>query len=328
MMRAMLLSHPKERLCLVEMPVPEAAPGELLLRVLACGICRTDLHIVDNELTEPKLPLIPGHQVVGEVAAVGAGVTGFRAGDRVGVPWLGGTCGECRHCRAGRENLCSRAVFTGYQRDGGFAEYCTADSRFSFPLPEGYPATQAAPLLCAGLIGYRSLRKAGDGERLGIYGFGAAAHIITQVAVWQGRRVFAFTRPDDHAGQAFAREMGACWAGGSSDLPPEELDSAIIFAPAGELVPLALQAVRPGGTVVCGGIHMSDIPSFPYSLLWGERNVVSVANLTRNDAADFLALAPLVPVRTEVETFPLEQVNEALAALRSGHVRGAAVIVP
>lgn len=327
-MRAMMLEKAGEPLQLVEMPVPAPGAGELLLKVLACGICRTDLHVVAGELTEPKLPLVPGHQIVGLVVQVGDGVEGFSPGDPVGVPWLGGTCGECEYCITERENLCDRPLFTGYQRDGGFAEYCTADARFCFPLPGGYPAVQAAPLLCAGLIGYRSLRMAGDGRRLGIYGFGAAAHIVTQVALWQGREVYAFTRAGDEAGQSFAREMGACWAGSALELPPQELDAAIIFAPAGELVPAALGAVRKGGVVVCGGIHMSPIPSFPYALLWGERSIVSVANLTRRDGEEFLFLAPQVPVRTEVEVFRLDQANEALDALRQGRIRGAGVLVP
>jgi propanol-preferring alcohol dehydrogenase len=326
LMRAMVLERPGEPLKPARLPVPAPGPGELLLKVLACGICRTDLHVVDGELTGPRLPLVPGHQIVALVEHVGAGVTEFRPGDPVGVPWLGGACGECRYCREGRENLCDEPLFTGYQKDGGFAEYCTADARFCFSLPGGFPAVQAAPLLCAGLIGYRSLRMAGEGRRIGIYGFGAAAHIVTQVAVWQGREVYAFTREGDGAGQRFAREMGASWAGGGSDRPPVELDSAIIFAPAGELVPEALKSVRKGGIVVCGGIHMSPIPSFPYDILWGERSIVSVANLTRRDGEEFLALAPQVPVRTEVELFRLEQANEALDALRSGRIRGAAVL--
>ena len=282
----------------------------------ACGVCRTDLHVVDGELTRPKLPLVPGHQIVGET----------EDGRRLGVPWLGWTCGECRYCRSGRENLCDRARFTGYDLDGGYAEWAVADERFCFPIPDGYPDSQAAPLLCAGLIGYRSLRLAGDAERLGLYGFGAAAHIVAQVARAQGRRVFAFTRPGDEEAQAFARELGAEWAGGSDEAPPEELDAAIIFAPVGALVPAALRAVAKGGTVVCAGIHMSDIPSFPYELLWGERVVRSVANLTRRDGEEFLALAPQVPVRTQVEQFPLERANEALDRLRAGEIRGAAVI--
>ena len=322
------MERPGTALELREMSIPKPSAGELLLKVKACGICRTDLHVVDGELTEPKLPLVPGHQIVGVVEELGLGVAGFRPGDRVGVPWLGGTCGECGYCLSGRENLCDRALFTGYQKSGGFADYCTADSRFCFPLPEGYPDTQAAPLLCAGLIGFRSLRMAGEGKRIGIYGFGAAAHIVTQVATWQGREVFAFTREGDTAGQAFAREMGACWAGGSFEPPPQPLDGAIIFAPAGELVPSALKAVAKGGIVVCGGIHMSDIPAFPYDILWGERSIVSVANLTRRDGEEFLKLAPQVPVRTEVELFPLERANEALTALREGRIRGAGVLVP
>ena len=290
-------------------------PGQVLIRVHACGVCRTDLHVVDGELPHPKLPLVLGHQIVGAVEG---------SGERVGVPWLGWTCGECRYCRSGRENLCDRARFTGYDLDGGYAGYAVADERFCFPIPEGYPDVQAAPLLCAGLIGWRSLSLAGDAERLGLYGFGASAHIVCQVARWQGRRVFAFTRAGDEEGQAFARSLGAEWAG--SGAPPEELDAAIVFAPAGELVPAALAALAKGGSVVCAGIHMSDIPSFPYELLWGERVVRSVANLTRRDGEEFLALAPLVPVRTEVEEHPLEDAGEALARLRSGAVRGAAVL--
>jgi len=326
-MRAMIFDGPGRPLRLADVPVPDPGPGEVLLKVRACGICRTDLHIVDGELAEPKLPLIPGHQIVGSVVRAGEGVDRFAEGTRVGVPWLGSTCGVCRHCRGGRENLCDGARFTGYQRDGGFAEYTVADARFCFPVPEGYLDLQAAPLLCAGLIGYRSLVMAGDGERLGIYGFGAAAHIVTQVARFQGRQVFAFTRSGDAGGQAFAREMGAIWAGSAGERPPEELDAAIIFAPAGELVPAALRAVGKGGVVVCGGIHMSDIPPFPYDILWGERSVKSVANLTRRDGEEFLALAPRVPVRTEVQPYPLEAANEALADLRQGAIRGAGVLV-
>jgi len=295
---------------------PEPGEGELLLEVRACGVCRTDLHVVDGELEHPKLPLVPGHEIVG----VGAD------GRRFGVPWLGWTCGACRFCLSGRENLCDRARFTGYDLDGGYAEWVVADERFCFALPDGYDDVQAAPLLCAGLIGYRSLRLAGDAERLGLYGFGAAAHIVAQVARFEGRRVFAVTREGDEEAQAFARSLGAEWAG--SGRPPEELDAAIIFAPAGELVPAALGAVAKGGTVVCAGIHMSDIPSFPYELLWGERVLRSVANLTRRDGEEFLELAPRVPVRTEVESFPLERANEALAKLRAGDVRGALVLVP
>jgi alcohol dehydrogenase, propanol-preferring len=293
--------------------------------VAACGVCRTDLHILDGELDRPKLPLVLGHQIVGRVVAGGER---FGAGERVGVPWLGWTDGDCRYCRSGRENLCDHARFTGYDRDGGYAELTVADERFCFPLPDGYPDLQAAPLLCAGLIGYRALRLAGDGERLGIYGFGAAAHIVCQVARHEGRRVFAFTRADDTASQAFALELGAEWAGDALGPPPEELDAALIFAPAGELVPAALRATAKGGVVVCGGIHMSDIPSFPYELLWGERVLRSVANLTRGDGERFLELAPQVPVRTEVETHPLESAGEALERVRSGALRGAAVVVP
>ena len=281
MMRAMVFSGKGAPLRLQERPIPAPGPGQILLRVAACGICRTDLHIIDGELSEPKLPLIPGHQIIGRVAALGSGSTGFREGDRVGVPWLGATCGSCPDCREGRENLCDAARFTGYHLDGGFAEYATADQRFCFAVPGAYSDLQAAPLLCAGLIGYRSLTMTGSARRLGIYGFGAAAHIVTQVARWQGREVFAFTRPGDLSGQAFARQLGAVWAGGAGEALPEALDAAIIFAPAGELVPTALKAVRKGGTVVCAGIHMSDIPSFPYQLLWGERVLRSVANLTR-----------------------------------------------
>ena len=317
--RAMVLDAPGTPLTAADLPPPEPRAGQLLLRVLACGVCRTDLHVVDGELPHPKLPLVPGHQIVATVEG---------SGERVGVPWLGWTCGECAYCRGGRENLCDRARFTGYHLDGGYAELAVADERFCFPVPEGYPDLQAAPLLCAGLIGYRSLRAAGDGVRLGLYGFGAAAHIVAQVARHEGRHVFAFTRPNDAAAQEFARELGAAWAGATSESPPEKLDAAIIFAPAGELVPLALGAVRKGGTVVCAGIHMSDIPSFRYELLWGERVLRSVANLTRRDGEEFLALAPRIPVRTEVERFRLEEANEALGRLRAGDVRGAAVLVP
>jgi alcohol dehydrogenase, propanol-preferring len=324
-MRAMVLDTPRTPLRESELPAPEPGPGEVLLEVAACGVCRTDLHIVDGELTEPKLPLVPGHQIVARVSGDGER---FAAGDRVGVPWLGWTDGTCRYCLSNRENLCDRAVFTGYQRDGGYGQVAVADERFCFAIPAGYPDLQAAPLLCAGLIGFRTLKLAGDGERLGIYGFGGAAHIVCQVAVHQGWRVFAFTRAGDEATQAFALGLGAEWAGDALGPPPEELDAALIFAPAGELVPAALRAVAKGGTVVCGGIHMSDIPQMPYELLWGERTLRSVANLTRADGEEFLALAPLVPVRTEVETFPLGEANEALDRLRSGRIRGAAVIVP
>jgi propanol-preferring alcohol dehydrogenase len=321
----MVLEAAGSPLKLAHLPDPEPGPGEVLLEVAACAVCRTDLHILDGELDRPKLPLVLGHQIVGRVAAGGER---FQTGERVGVPWLGWTDGVCRYCRSGRENLCDGASFTGYDRDGGYAELAVADERFCFPLPDGYPDLQAAPLLCAGLIGYRTLTMAGDAERLGIYGFGAAAHIVCQVAVHQGRRVFAFTRADDSATQAFALELGAEWAGDALGPPPEELDAALIFAPAGELVPAALKAVAKGGTVVCGGIHMSDIPSFPYELLWGERVLRSVANLTRADGEEFLELAPRVPVRTEVETHPLEQAGEALERLRAGAFRGAAVITP
>jgi alcohol dehydrogenase, propanol-preferring len=320
----MVLDEARVPLREADLPAPDPGPGELLLEVAACGVCRTDLHIVDGELTEPKLPLVPGHQIV---ARVSEGGERFAPGDRVGVPWLGWTDGTCRFCRSGRENLCDRARFTGYQRDGGYAQVAVADERFCFPIPTGYPDLQAAPLLCAGLIGFRTLKLAGDAERLGIYGFGGAAHIICQVAVHQGRRVFAFTRAGDEETQRFALDLGAEWAGDALGPPPEELDAALIFAPAGELVPAALRAVAKGGTVVCGGIHMSDIPQMPYELLWGERTLRSVANLTRADGEEFLALAPLVPVRTEVETFPLEEANEALDRLRSGRIRGSAVLV-
>jgi propanol-preferring alcohol dehydrogenase len=322
----MVLRNAGQPLKLAELPLPEAAAGQLRVRVEACAVCRTDLHIVDGELPDPKLPLVLGHQIVGVVDQVGEGVERVGLGDRVGVPWLGWTDGECRYCRSGRENLCDRARFTGYDLGGGFAEAAVADSRYCFPLPAEYSSLHAAPLLCAGLIGYRALRLAGDAERLGLYGFGAAAHLIVQVARWQGRRVFAFTRAGDVEGQEFARSLGAEWAGASGDDPPEPLDAALIFAPVGELVPTALRALAKGGTVVCAGIHMSDIPSFPYELLWGERSVRSVANLTWRDGQEFLELAPRVPVRTEIEPFPLEAVNEALAELRGGIIRGAAVI--
>jgi propanol-preferring alcohol dehydrogenase len=322
----MVLEAAGRPLRMLEVAAPEPGPGQVLLAVHACGACRTDLHIVDGELAEPKLPLVLGHQIVGTVVALGEGVDRFRPGGRVGVPWLGWTCGVCAYCRSGRENLCDRARFTGYQIDGGYAERAVADQRFCFSLPADYPDLQAAPLLCAGLIGYRALRLAGDAQRVGFYGFGAAAHILVQVARHQGRQVFAFSRPGDAAGQAFALELGAAWSGGSDELPPEPLEAAILFAPAGELVPAALRALAKGGTVVCAGIHMSDIPGFPYHLLWNERVVRSVANLTRADAEEFLALAPQVPVRTAVEVFSLAQANEALAALRGGRIHGAAVI--
>jgi len=324
-MRAMVLRRQREPLVLEELPDPEPGARQVLLEVAACGVCRTDLHIADGELTEPKLPLVMGHQIAARVVVGGER---FEPGVRVGVPWLGSTDGTCQYCRSGRENLCDAARFTGYDSDGGYAERAVADERFCFPLPDGFEDLHAAPLLCAGLIGHRALRLAGAAERLGLYGFGAAAHIVCQVAAHEGRRVFAFTRAEDEAAQAFARELGAEWAGDALGSPPEELDGALIFAPAGELVPAALRAVAKGGTVVCGGIHMSDIPPLPYELLWGERVLRSVANLTRADAEEFLSIAPRVPVRTEVETFPLEQANEALDRLRSGHLRGSAVLVP
>lgn len=327
-MRAMLLEQPGKPLHLRSVPVPQPGPGQVLIRVRACGVCRTDLHIVDGELSNPKLPLILGHEIAGEVVKAGPGVDHrFQPGQRAGVPWLGYTCGTCRYCLAGQENLCNTPGFTGYTIDGGFAEYTVADQRYCFPLPESYTDVQAAPLLCAGLIGYRSYRMAGPNvERLGIYGFGAAAHIIAQVAVHQGQQVYAFTRPGDQEAQNFALRMGARWAGGSDSLPPEALDAALIFAPVGALVPAALRSVRKGGTVVCGGIHMSDIPSFPYHSLWEERVIRSVANLTRQDGEELLAVAPQVPVHTEVKTFQLEQANEALDLLRAGKLQGAAVL--
>jgi alcohol dehydrogenase, propanol-preferring len=312
----MVLDEPGRQLREAELPDPEPQPGQVLLRVRACGVCRTDLHVLDGELPDPKLPLVLGHQIVGVDAD----------GHRLGVPWLGWTDGDCRYCTTGRENLCDRARFTGYQLDGGYAELAVADERYCLPIPQEYGDEDAAPLLCAGLIGYRSLRMAGDAERLGLYGFGASAHIVAQVAHHQGRRVFAFTKPGDVEGQAFARSLGAEWAGGSDERPPDELDAAILFAPAGELVPTALAALAKGGAVVCAGIHMSDIPSFPYELLWGERQVRSVANLTRADGEEFLALAPQVPVRTQIEIFPLAEANEALDRLRTGRIHGAAVL--
>jgi alcohol dehydrogenase, propanol-preferring len=324
----MLLDSPRHPLRSAIVPDPEPATDQLLIRVRACGICRTDLHVADGELPEPKLPLVLGHEIVGEVVSIGAGVDRFAQGDRVGVPWLAWTCGECRYCRAGRENLCDRARFTGYQMDGGYAEYAVADARFCLPLPTSYGDAGAAPLLCAGLIGYRALRAAGEAERLGIYGFGASAHIVAQVARHEGRRVFAFTRPGDAEGPAFARELGAEWAGPSTDPTPEPLDAAIIFAPVGALVPAALRAVVKGGTVVCAGIHMSPIPSFPYEILWGERVVRSVANLTRGDGEEFLRLAGQIPLRIATEPLPLERANEGLDRLRGGRVRGAVVLIP
>jgi propanol-preferring alcohol dehydrogenase len=325
-MRAMILESPRRPLVWCEVPPPLPRPEQLLVRVTACAVCRTDLHVIDGELPNPKLPLIPGHEIVGRIEKIGEAVRGFLAGERVGIPWLGWTCGECRFCRSNRENLCERARFTGYNLDGGYAEFTVADARFCFRIPDAYDDVAAAPLLCAGLIGYRSLRKAGDAERIGIYGFGAAAHIVAQVAHHQGRKLFAFTRPGDTKAQQFALAMGADWAGGSDELAPEKLDAAIIFAPIGELVPAALRGLERGGIVVCGGIHMSDIPSFPYVDLWQERRICSVANLTRRDALEFLEMAPRIPVTTETHTYPLAQANEALEALRSGELSGAAVL--
>ena len=332
-MQAMVLDRAGVKLRTAELPVPKPGPNQILLKVVACGVCRTDLHIFDGELAHPKLPLVLGHEIAGRVEALGAGVEGFAIGMRVGVPWLGFTDGTCFYCRHDQENLCDHARFTGYQIDGGYAGYTVADARYAFPLPEAYSDAEAAPLLCAGLIGYRSLKLTGDplagsSSRLGIYGFGAAAHIVAQVARHQGREVYGFTRPDDRAAQDFARSLGAVWAGGSDELPPEQLDAAIIFASVGALVPLALKAVRKGGVVVCGGIHMSDIPSFPYDLLWEERVLRSVANLTRADAREFLALAPKIPVKTTVVPMRLERANEALERLRKGELIGAAVLVP
>ena len=324
-MRAMVLPAAGTPLEQAELPDPQPGTGQALLRVRACGVCRTDLHVLDGELPRPKLPLVLGHEIVGEVVSSRGR---FEPGDRVGVPWLGWTCGECAYCLTGRENLCDRAQFTGYDTDGGYAELCVADERFCFPVPDGFADVQAAPLLCAGLIGYRSLRLAGDAARIGLYGFGAAAHIVCQVALHEGREVYALTRSGDDDAQAFARSLGATWAGDTATRPPAELDAAILFAPAGELVPTALGHVRKGGSVVCAGIHMSDIPSFPYELLWGERVVRSVANLTRSDGEEFLRIAALVPVETRVEELPLGSANEALACLRAGDVRGALVLVP
>jgi propanol-preferring alcohol dehydrogenase len=325
-MRAMVLERQREPLRLTQLPDPEPGEGQLLVSVRACGVCRTDLHIADGELERPKLPLVMGHQIVGTMVGAGEGAERFEVGQRVGVPWLGWTDGECRYCRSGRENLCDRARFTGYDLDGGYAELAVADERFCFPIPEGFPDEQAAPLLCAGLIGYRALRLVGDAERIGFYGFGASAHILCQVAAHQGRRVFAFTREGDEEGQAFARELGAEWAGSSEDAPPEEIDGAIVFAPLGTLMTTALRASAKGARIISAGIHMSDIPSFPYEQLWGERTLGSVANLTRQDGEEFLDLAPQVPVRTEVEVRPLEQANEAIGSIRDGSLRGAAVL--
>jgi alcohol dehydrogenase, propanol-preferring len=326
MMRAMVFERPGAPLTMRERPMPEPAAGEILVSVAACGVCRTDLHVVDGELPHPKLPVVPGHEIVGRVAAIGAGVTGFTIGQRVGVPWLGHTCGICAYCRSERENLCDAPQFTGYTIDGGYADCVVADSRYCFRLPNGFSDIELAPWLCAGLIGYRALRKAGDARRLGIYGFGAAAHIIAQLARHEGREFFAFTRPGDTTAQSFARRLGAAWAGGSDERAPAELDAAILLAPVGALVPKALRDVVKGGVVVCGGIHMSDIPQFPYDILWGERHVCSVANLTRQDGRDFIELAQQVPIRTTVSTFPLARANEALTALRKGTLSGAAVL--
>jgi propanol-preferring alcohol dehydrogenase len=327
-MRAMVLRRPGAPLALEEMPTPEPAPHELRLRVEACGVCRTDLHVVDGELPHPLLPITPGHEIVGRVEAVGKDARGFAIGQRVGVPWLGKTCGCCSYCLSGHENLCDDPLFTGYTRNGGYASHAIADASYCFPLPEQGDPADLAPLLCAGLIGWRSLKMAGDARALGIYGFGAAAHIVAQVARAQGRRIYAFARPGDEAARGFALSLGAVWAGGSDENPPEQLDAAIIFAPVGSLVPRALAVVRKGGVVVCGGIHMSDIPSFPYSLLWEERKIVSVANLTREDAKEFLSLAPKIGVETHVVRYPLEQANQALADLREGRLQGAAVLIP
>ena len=327
-MWAMVLASPGARLEMRELPDPVPASGEIRVKITACGVCRTDLHVVDAELPHIKYPIVPGHEIVGRVDALGAGVEGYKIGDRVGIPWLGHTCGECRYCRAQMENLCDNPLFTGYTRDGGFATHTIADARFAFPLGEGDDDIAIAPLLCAGLIGWRSLVMAGDGKRLGIYGFGAAGHIITQVARWQGRTVYAFTRAEDSAAQAFAKELGAVWAGASDTLPPDPLDAAILYAPVGSLVPAALRAVRKGGRVICAGIHMSDIPSFPYDILWGERKIMSVANLTRRDGLDFLTIAPRAGIKTKTTSFPLSDANNVLDALRSGDFVGAAVLKP
>ena len=327
-MHAMVLDQPRTPLVMRERPLPSPGAGEILITVTACGVCRTDLHVVDGELPHSKLPVVPGHEIVGRVSGLGGGVSGFAMGDRVGVPWLGATCGACPYCRSERENLCDSPVFTGYTRDGGFATHVVADARYCFPLGEHGDDAEIAPWLCAGLIGWRSYRIAGGGKTLGLYGFGAAAHILTQIAKWQGRRVFAFTRTEDQAAQQFARSLGAVWAGGSDQLPPEPLDAAIIFAPVGSLVPAALKAVKKGGRVVCGGIHMSDIPSFPYKLLWEERQLMSVANLTRSDAREFLEIAPKSGVRCEVTRYPLARANVALSDLRDGRLQGAAVLAP
>jgi propanol-preferring alcohol dehydrogenase len=327
-MHAMVLERLGEPLRLVERPDPKPGDGEVSVRVAACGVCRTDLHVVDGELPNPRLPVVPGHEIVGRVDAVGAGVDSIESGMRVGIPWLGRTCGHCRYCREGRENLCDNPQFTGYTRDGGYATHVVADARYAFRLPDGGDDVADAPLLCAGLIGWRSLQMAGEGRKIGFYGFGAAAHIIAQVARWQGRDVYAFTRPGDAAAQAFARKLGARWAGGSDEAPPEELDCAIIYAPVGALVPAALRAVRKGGRVICAGIHMSDIPRFPYDILWQERELKSVANLTRKDGAEFFAIVPRAGIVTQTMPYPLVRANEALSDLRNGRLQGAAVLVP
>jgi len=327
-MHAMVLERLRAPLMMRERPVPRPGPGEVLVEVKACGVCRTDLHVVDGELPDPKLPIVPGHEIVGRVAAIGEGVSGFALGARVGIPWLGFTCGVCPYCRSGRENLCDRPLFTGYTRDGGYATHAVADAPYCSALPEGVEDAAIAPWLCAGLIGWRSYRMAGEGERLGIFGFGAAAHLLAQVAVWQKRKIYAFTRAGDTAAQHFARNLGATWAGGSDETPPEPLDAAIIFAPVGALVPAALKAVRKGGRVVCGGIHMSDIPQFPYRILWEERQIASVANLTREAAREFLGIAPRAGLRSEITRYPLANANEALSDLREGRLQGAAVLVP
>ncbi len=327
-MKAMVLERPRTPLRRLELPTPSPSAGQVLVKVTACGVCRTDLHVVDGDLKDPKLPIIPGHEIVGHICGLGAGVTLFRIGERVGIPWLGYTCGTCRYCRTGHENLCDTPGFTGYQLDGGYADYAVADARYCFPIPGAEPDAEVAPWLCAGLIGHRSLRLAGDAETIGIYGFGAAAHLVTQTARYQGRCVYAFTRRGDRKAQEFAMSLGCVWAGGSDETPPTELDAAIIFAPVGNLVPTALRAVHKGGTVVLGGIHMSDIPAFPYEIIWGERVVRSVANLTRNDALEFLQLAPKVPVRSHIVTLPLTEANIALDRLRAGELTGAAVLIP
>jgi len=327
-MHAMVLDEPGQTLHMRCLPRPQPGPDQLLVKIAACAVCRTDLHIVDGELPNPKLPIIPGHEIVGKVAVCGTNIGSFSIGERIGIPWLGWTCGQCRYCRSGYENLCADAKFTGYQIDGGYAEYAVADARYCFRIPDTYSDVEAAPLLCAGLIGYRALKMAGNADRVGIYGFGAAAHIVAQILRYQNKKLFAFTRAGDTVAQDFARRMGAIWVGGSDAMPPEELDAAIIFAPIGALVPAALRAIRPGGIVICGGIHMSDIPAFPYDILWREKHLVSVANLTRQDAEEFLVLAPKVPIRVTTESMPLSQANTALARLRGGQLTGAAVLIP